>query len=61
MPALEALPQAHSGYTGERALVGRILLAIIQSEAYAASRLNTTWETCGSISRAASFSSSLKG
>ena len=60
MPTSEALPQAYSGYTGERALVGRILLMIIQSKAYAASWLNTTLETCGSISEVASFSSSLK-
>ena len=32
---------------------------IIQSKAYAASWLNTTLETCGSISEVASFSSSL--
>ncbi len=60
MPTSEALPQAYSGYTGERALVGRILLVILQSKAYAASWLNTTLETCGSISEVASFSSSLK-
>ena len=39
---------------------GRVLLVIIQSKAYAASWLNTTLETCGSISEVASFSSSLK-
>ena len=60
MPTSEALPQAYSGYTGERAQVGRVLLVIIQSKAYAASWLNTTLETCGSISEVASFSSSLK-
>ena len=59
MPTSEALPQAYSGYTGERAQVGRVLLVIIQSKAYAASWLNTTLETCGSISEVASFSSSL--
>ena len=59
MPALEALPQACFGYTGERAHVGRVLLAIIQSKAYTASWLHTTLETCGSISGQASFSSSL--
>ena len=42
MPTSEALPQAYSGYTGERAQAGRVLLVIIQSKAYAASWLNTT-------------------
>ena len=45
--------------TGERAHVGRVLLAINRAEAYAASWLRTTLETCASISGEASFSSSL--
>ena len=46
--------------TGERALDGRVLLAIEQAEAYVTSLLRTTLETCGCISGQASFSSSLK-
>ena len=59
MPALEALPQACFGHTGERAHVGRVLLAIIRSRSLSASLLHSTWETCGRISSQASFSSSL--
>ena len=59
MPTSEALPQACFGCMGERAQDGRVLLAILQSKACAASWLCTTWETCGSISEVASFSSSL--
>ena len=59
MPQSEALPQAYFERTGERALVGRVLLAIIRSRSLLASLLHTTLETCGSISDWASFSSSL--
>ncbi len=59
MPSPEALPQACFECMGERAQDGRVLLAMIRSEACAASWLHTTLETCGSISGEASFSSSL--
>jgi hypothetical protein len=44
---------------GERALVGRVLLAMNQAKPVRLLGLHTTLETCGSISAVASFSSSL--
>ena len=46
-------------YTGERAHVGRVLLAMNQAKPVRLLGLHTTLETCGSISGEASFSSSL--